>query len=406
MNDTPPIRAVTPPARPGPLVLALAALAALAPLSMHIFLPALPVIAVDFAVDSGTAQLVLSVALFTIALANLVYGPLSDRYGRRSVMFGGLLVFLVGSGIAALAPDINVLIGGRVLQGIGASAGMVVGRAVLRDLYDRETAARLMAYTVTALVVAPMVAPLIGGLLLDFSGWRTIFIFSGGLAVLVLLVAMPRVPETLLERLPGTGARGFFGAFWSLLRVPAFRGYVGLCSFGMGMFMAFIGAAPYVTIDVLGRPPTEFGLYFMLVSLGFMGGTLTTARLTARVGLERMLIVGSSLGLLFGLVLIGMVAAGIWTTWSFFLPGAGMAFANGLVMPNAQSAAISVNPRLAGSASGITGFLQMGTGALFAQAAGSLQDGTPWPMAVLMLVASIMALLSILILPHLGRGPR
>ncbi len=392
-----------PPVRAGLLIAVLAAVTALGPLSMHIFLPALPVIAVEFAVDSGTAQLVLSVALFAIALATLAYGPLSDRYGRRPVMIAGLAIFLVGSAGAAVAPTIDMLIGGRVVQAVGAAAGMVVGRTIIRDLYDRETAARLMAYMVTALVVAPTVAPLIGGILNDLAGWRAIFIFSGGLAVLVILVALPKVPETLAEPLPVLGLRGMFGAFASLLRVPAFCGYAGLISFGMGMFMAFIGAAPYVTIGVLGRPPTEFGLFFVLVSAGFMTGTFVTARLTARVGLDRMLIFGSALGVGFGLVLVGMVAAGIWTTWAFFLPGAGMAFANGLIMPNAQSAAISVNPRLAGSASGLTSFLQMTTGALFAQAAGTLQNGTPWPMAGLMLGAAVLAFAAITALPRLGR---
>ena len=367
-----------PVVNPVLLVAVLAALAALGPLSMHIFLPALPVIALEFSVTAGTAQLVLSVALFAIALSTLVYGPLSDRFGRRPVMIAGLVIFLAGSAVAAAAPGVPLLIGGRVLQAVGAAAGMTVGRAVIRDLYDRETAARLMAYTVTALVVAPTVAPLIGGLLNDFAGWRAIFVFSAGLGVVVLLVAMPKVPETIGERLAGVGLRGMIGGFGSLLRVPQFCGYAGLISFGMGMFMAFIGAAPYVTIGVLGRPPTEFGLYFMLVF-------------------------GSALSVCFGLVLIGMVGAHIWTTWAFFLPGAGMAFANGLIMPNAQSAAISVNPRLAGSASGLTGFLQMSTGALFAQAAGSLQNGTPWPMAGLMLGAAICALLSITMLPRLGR---
>lgn len=404
MTDNRSPESAAPPVRAGLLVAVLAAITALGPLSMHIFLPALPVIAIEFAVDTGTAQLVLSVALFAIALSTLVYGPLSDRIGRRPVMIAGLMIFLVGSAIAAVAPTVAILIGGRVLQAVGAAAGMVVGRAVIRDLYDRETAARLMAYTVTALVVAPTVAPLIGGLLNDFAGWRSIFLFSAGLGVLVLLVAMPKVPESLVERLPVLGLRGMVGGFWSLLRVPVFCGYAGLISFGMGMFMSFIGAAPYVTIGVLGRPPTEFGLYFMLVSAGFMVGTLTTARATARVGIERMLVLGSALGVGFGLVLVGMVAAGIWTTWAFFLPGTGMAFANGLIMPNAQAAAISVNPRLAGSASGLTGFLQMTTGALFAQAAGSLQNGTPWPMAGLMLGAAFCAFLSITLLPRIGRS--
>lgn len=272
------------------LIAVLASVTALGPLSMHIFLPALPAIAQVFAVDTGTAQLVLSVALAAIALSTLIYGPLSDRYGRRPLVIVGLVIFLIGSAIAAMAPSINILIVGRMVQAVGAAAGMVIGRTIIRDLYDREQAAKLMAYMVTALVVAPTVAPLIGGILNDLAGWRAIFIFSGGLGVVAILVALPKVPETLAEPLPGLGLHGMVGAFFSLLRVPAFLGYAGLISFGMGMFMAFIGAAPYVTIGVLGRPPTEFGLFFMLVSLGFMSGTFATARLTARVGLDRMLV--------------------------------------------------------------------------------------------------------------------
>jgi DHA1 family bicyclomycin/chloramphenicol resistance-like MFS transporter len=279
---------------------------------------------------------------------------------------------------------------------------MVVSRAIIRDLYDRDTAARLMAYMITALVVAPMVSPLIGGLLNDAFGWRAIFIFSGVIGVIVLAVALPRVPESLQ---PGTSAqtfRGMLSGFGVLLRVPAFLGYAGQAGFGMGMFMAFLGAAPFVTINVLERPPTEFGLFFILISAGFMAGTFLTARLGQRIGLDRMMRIGSGLAVAFGVVMLAFVLAGIWSPWTIFLPGMGMAFANGLSMPNAQAGAVSISPRFAGTASGLLAFLQMLMGAGFAQLAGMVQDDTPLPMTVIMLAASVLAFLCAMFLTRVG----
>jgi len=394
---------VTAPANTKMLIGVLAVITALGPLAMQIILPVLPVMQDAFMVSAGTVQYVLSLALFTIAFATLVYGPASDRYGRRPVLLVGLVIFLLGSVVSALAPSIELLIAGRVTQAVGGAAGMVVSRAIIRDLYDRDTAARLMAYMITALVVAPMVAPLIGGLLNDAFGWRAIFIFSGVVGIVVLALALPRVPESLQ---PGTSAqtfRGMLSGFGVLLRVPAFLGYAGQAGFGMGMFMAFLGAAPFVTINVLERPPTEFGLFFVLISAGFMAGTFMTARLGQRIGLDRMMRVGSGLAVVFGVVMLAFVLAGVWSPWTIFLPGMGMAFANGLSMPNAQAGAVSISPRFAGTASGLLAFLQMLMGAGFAQLAGMLQDDTPLPMAVIMLTASTLAFLSAVFLTRVGK---
>ncbi|MBT4907570.1 MAG: multidrug effflux MFS transporter [Rhodospirillaceae bacterium] len=393
---------VTPPANTKMLIGVLAFITALGPLAMQIILPVLPVMQDAFMVSAGTVQYVLSLALFTIAFATLVYGPASDRYGRRPVLLVGLVIFLLGSVVSAVAPTIEVLIVGRVTQAVGGAAGMVVSRAIIRDLYDRDTAARLMAYMITALVVAPMVSPLIGGLLNDAFGWRAIFIFSGVIGVIVLAVALPRVPESLQ---PGTSAqtfRGMLSGFGVLLRVPAFLGYAGQAGFGMGMFMAFLGAAPFVTINVLERPPTEFGLFFILISAGFMAGTFLTARLGQRIGLDRMMRIGSGLAVAFGVVMLAFVLAGIWSPWTIFLPGMGMAFANGLSMPNAQAGAVSISPRFAGTASGLLAFLQMLMGAGFAQLAGMVQDDTPLPMTVIMLAASVLAFLCAMFLTRVG----
>ena len=384
------------------LIGVLAVITALGPLSMQIILPVLPVMQDAFMVRAGTVQYVLSLAFFTIAFATLVYGPASDRYGRRPVLLVGLVIFLLGSLISALAPTIELLIFGRVVQAVGGAAGMVISRAIIRDLYDRDTAARLMAYMITALVVAPMVSPLIGGLLNDMFGWRAVFVFSGVVGVAVLAAALPRVPETLKPGASAQTFRGMLSGFGVLLRVPAFIGYAGHVGFGMGMFMAFLGAAPFVMINVLERPPTEFGLFFVLISAGFMAGTFMTARVGQRVGLDRMMRLGSGLAVLFGAAMLGFVLAGLWSPWTIFLPGMGMAFANGLSMPNAQAGAVSISPRFAGTASGLLAFLQMLVGAGFAQLAGMVQDDTPLPMAVIMLTASTLAFLSAVFLTRVG----
>ena len=394
----------TPPANTRAFIAVLAVITALGPLSMQIILPVLPVMQVAFEVPAATVQYVLSLALFTIAFSTLVYGPASDRYGRRPVLVIGLIIFVIGSVIAAVAPTIEIVILGRIVQAVGGAAGMVLSRAIIRDLYDRETAARLMAYMITALVVAPMISPLIGGLLNDAFDWRAIFIFAGVIGALVLVFALPRVPETLP---PGTDVqtfRGMLGGFLILLRVPAFLGYAGQVGFGMGMFMAFLGAAPFVMINVLERPPTEFGLFFVMISAGFMAGTFLTGRFGERVGMDRMMRLGSALAVLFGVVMLGFVLAGMWSPWTIFVPGAAMAMANGLAMPNAQAGAVSISPQFAGTASGLLAFLQMLIGAGFAQLAGVVQDDTPLPMAIVMVTASVLAFLSSNFLTRTGGG--
>jgi len=397
---------VPAPATSRLLIIVLAAITALGPMAMQIFLPALPAIQDAFTVSAGRAQLVLSASLAAIAISTLFYGPAADSFGRRPVMVVGLVIFLVGSVICAIAPSISILIFGRVVQAVGGAAGMVLSRAIIRDLYDRETAAKMLAYMVTALVLAPMVAPLIGGVLNDWTGWRSIFVFTGIAGLAALALAYPRVPETLAQPVRDQSLVGMLRSFLSLLRVPAFLGYVGQLSFGLGMFMAFIGAAPFVVVRVLERPPTELGVWLMLMSGGFMAGTFLTARIAGRIGVDRMILIGSGLAVVFGAVMVALVIAGEWTVWAIFLPGAGMAFANGLIMPNAQAAAVSINPRIAGSASGLVSFVQMTMGAIFAQLAGVVQNGTPVPMVVLVTVAAVLGFASIVLLPRLGRRAR
>jgi len=385
------------------LMALLIALTALAPVSLQIFLPALPAIQSGFAVSTGIAQLTVSLSILANAVATLAYGPLSDRLGRRPVLLAGLLAFLGGSVVCALAPTITVLITARIVQSMGGAAGMVLARAIVRDLHDREQSARVIAYLTTAMVVAPMLSPMVGAVLIDLFGWRAIFaLVSAGGIVLGWLV-LRHLVETRPPAPNGGSPRLLAGA-GRLLGQPAFVAYVLQSTFAICIFFAFISGAPYFMIDILGRPASEYGLWFMLVSAGFMAGNLAAARLTARVGVDRMILAGSVLACLAVAIAAALLFGGPWWPLALFGPMTAGAFANGLTVPNAQAGAVSVEPLLAGTASGLAGFSQMFFAALVAQAVGVLQNGTPYPMVLFMLGAAVLSLLGFVVPRRLARA--
>lgn len=364
----------------------------LGPFAMQVFLPALPEIQRGFGVSAATAQLAFSLSAFAIALATLIYGPLSDRVGRRPAMIGGLVVYLAGSLLCALAPGIGWLVLGRIVQAAGGCAGLVLSRAIVRDLYGLEQSAKAIAYITMAMVVAPMLAPVLGGFLTEHAGWRAVFVAGIAVGAAVLVALLTSLSETAP---PGRGGRklGSRHSFGLLLRSPLFLGYALQGAFSMSVFFAFLAAAPYLMMEVLKRPASEYGLMFVLVSAAFMGGNFAAARLTARVGTQRMILLGCAGSLAGALATLILVLAGVWTSWAIFLPTSFGAFCQGLAMPNTQAAFVSVEPQAAGTASGLGGFLQMGTAALTAQIVGSIQDGTPYPMAVGMAVCAALALI-------------
>jgi DHA1 family bicyclomycin/chloramphenicol resistance-like MFS transporter len=253
----------------------------------------------------------------------------------------------------------------------------------------------MLAYVTMAMVVAPMMAPALGGVLTDHAGWRSVFVFGGALGLLVLLVVSLELPETAAAR--SVSARRMGLAFLGLLRSRAFLGYAFQGGFSMAVFFCFLGAAPYLMVKVLGRPASEYGFLFIMISAAFMLGNFGAARLSQRLGADRMIVLGSVGNLAGSLALLGLVAAGSWSALGLFVPAAFGAFAQGLSMPNAQAAVVSVNPAAAGSASGLAGFLQMGMAGAAAQAVGSIQNGTPYPMAVGMTLASAAALAAALV---------
>ena len=364
-------------------------------MSMQIFLPALPAIRNEFAVAGAAAQATLSVSMLAIALSTLVYGPISDRFGRRPIVIFGLVVYLVGSAMCAAAPDIWVLVSGRVLQGAGGASGMVLARAIVRDVYSRERSAAVIAYLTTAMAVAPMAAPAIGGVLTEFVSWRANFAFVGLIGAAIGVLVLVRLTETHTERETEFGFGKMLRGFGRLLARPIFCGYAFNAAFSLSVFFAFISGAPYVMVDILHRPASEYGFYFILTAIGFMSGSFVAARISERVGIDRMILAGSTLSLVTVAGTAGLLAAGLWHPLTLFGPASVAAFATGLSMPNAQAGAISINPKAAGSASGLLGFIQMAVGAGVAQTVGTIHDGTPYPMIAVMLVCAGLGLAAI-----------
>lgn len=380
-------------------------MSALGPLALNIFLPSMPGLAQQFEVEYGTVQLTLTLYLIGLSLAQLVYGPLSDRHGRRPVLLWGLALFLLGSLICTLAPSIEVLMLGRMLQAIGGCAGLVLGRAIVRDLYDRDRSAAMIGYVTMAMTLAPMLAPALGGYLDIWLGWRSSFAFCSLAGAAVMLWVVLVLPETLA---PGGGGEGFSGllrGYRDLLRSPTFCGYAFQTAFTSGMFFAFIAGAPFVVVTVLGLPPSSYGLWFVVVSAGYLAGNFLTGRFSVRFGVDRMIAAGATIALL-GIAAQAVIGwFGLLSLPAIFLPMAIVALSNGLTLPNGTAGAVSVNPRAAGAAAGLSGALQMLTGAAAAVLVGYGQDLDPsqYPMIWTMMGSGVLAVASFLVATRFRR---
>jgi MFS transporter, DHA1 family, multidrug resistance protein len=376
------------------LIVLLSAISALGPAAMQILLPALPIIRESFSVSISVAQLTLSLSMLSIAIATLVYGPLSDKFGRKPVLMGGMLVTLIGSIFCMLAPTIEMLIISRVIQAFGGAVGLVVARAIVRDVYGPADSARIIATLVMVMVVIPMLSPALGGELMVRFDWHAVFVFIAGLSALLMLVLTLRLPETLLEPVPFEGIGDVLSTYVRLLNSRIFCGYAFSVTFVSVVFFSFISAAPEIMVSALERPATEYGYYFIMIPAGFMAGNFLSTRFSKRMGIYRMIDYGSRISLLgIGLALLLQVI-GLHHPLALFLPVAIAIFGNGITLPNAQTGAINEFPRFAGSASGLTGFLQMAFSAAAAQLVAIIFNGTAFPLLILMLIASLFSLLS------------
>jgi len=378
-----------------PPVLALIAISALSPFAINAVVPSMPAIERAFDADYGRVQLILSLFLAAIAISQIVIGPLSDRFGRRPVLLWGFAVFVVASAASPFAPTIEGLIAIRVLQGATGCVGIVLGRAIVRDLFDRRQAASMLGYVTMGLAMAPMVAPLIGGILQELFGWTAIFWLMAGLGVACLAVAWAFVPETNLRPTPRLSFGTLFADFRQLFRSRDFVLFTASCSLTTGVFFAFLGGAPYVSERILGLSPAVYGLWFGAIPIGYATGNFLAGRFTERFGVARMILAGSAIAVAAASLPAALFLAGLIGPAEFFLPMVLVGIANGLALPSAISGAISVKPEIAGAAAGLSGALQIGTGAALSAIAGAALTGgrSAMPIFAIMIGAALVALL-------------
>jgi len=369
--------------RPNGLVVTalLTALVALGPLSTDLYLPSLPGLLRTFKADVAQVQLTLSVFLLGLATGQLVYGPLSDRFGRRPVLLAGLVLYAGASIACALATSVPALIAARFVQATGACAGPVVCRAIVRDIHGREGAARVLSYMGAAMALAPAFGPVLGGFVESWLGWRGNFGIMIAYGALGLALTAAILPETAPHRGEPVGIDGLLRGYLSLLQARSYFGFVLLSALAYGGIFSFISGSSFIFVDILGLRPELYGLCFGAIVLGYIAGALSSGRLSRRLGIERLLGSGGLFSAAGGLLLATSVALEGATLTGILLPTIIYMFGTGLVLPNAMAGAVGPFPRIAGTASALLGFVQMGLAAAIGAAIGHLADGTARPMA-------------------------
>jgi DHA1 family bicyclomycin/chloramphenicol resistance-like MFS transporter len=361
-------------------------------LSLNILVPAMPGLATKLAADPARVQLTVSLYLMGLAVAQLVFGPLSDRFGRRPVVLAGLALATVASTAAIFAASIATLVIARVAQSLGASTGQTIGRAIIRDLYDRQHAASMIGLVTSVVVLMPMIAPLIGGILDTLFGWEAIFAFTAAVSFAICAWAMLDLPETRNLSLGPNSERHFRADLAALATSPRFFGYALCAGLGSAPFFSFLGAAPHVVVSMLGRTSAEYGLWFFVPSIGFMAGNFAVSRLTTRFGIDALIWWGIALTIAGCLLNVSVyVALPGWEMATIFLPQIVIGFGNGLLLPTSIAGAVSIRPQVAGTASGVTGFVQMGIAAVAAQLGGHVisHAADALPMLLLMLIFGV-----------------
>ena len=383
-----------------PVLLALLALlSAFTPLSIDMYLPALPVIAVDLAGSVGDIQLTLSSFMIAFGVGQIFYGPAGDRFGRRPVILVGLVTYVLASAGCAFAAAAGHLVLLRFLQGLAACGGVVLARTMVRDLAERDQAARAMSLMMACTSIAPMLAPLIGGQILWFMGWRAIFWALALIGVMALVAAYIRLPETLRpEYRQPLVLSSVLKRFGELLRHRAFMGYAFTTTFMFSALLSFLSGSPFVFIERYGVSPRAYGLIFGGMVVFMTIGSLLNAKFVPVFGAAKILryavivpgIVGPAA------LIMGFIEARYGTIgmWPFLLCFGPQIATISLIGPNSMAMALQRYPHMAGTASSLMGVMQFGIGALFGAMVGQTLDGTIAPMTTAMGIAGALCLVS------------
>ena len=370
-------------------LLLLVAMTGIAPISLYMLVPVLPVLAITFGRDISIAQMTVSLYMVGVACSQIIMGPLSDRFGRRPALLAGLGLMVVASIGCSLAETLPQLIAARFLQALGGATGMVVGRAMIRDLYPRERIGAMISLVIGVMMIAQMLSALTGGLLAAAFGWRAIFYLITAASVLIAAGIALALPETRRERIGRSSFRRDVG---SLVTSRPFLGYMLCQVLASQIIFIFAGGGPYIVIMQMGRSGAEYGAWFATTGFAYLVGSLCCARFAPRHSLDRLIwfglalqLGGSLLNLLWGVT--GLNQAPLWLFGTQML----VTFANAFVMSNSAAGAVSVRPEAAGTASGAMGFLQMGLGSLLSQSGAWLGGhfATPVPLNIAVVVLSI-----------------
>ena len=374
------------------LVVILGALSAFGPLSIDMYLPSLPSLSRDLQASASAAQLTLSACLLGLALGQVIAGPLSDSLGRRRPLLVGLVAYIVASLLCAVAPSISLLIVMRFVQGAAGAAGIVIARAIVRDLYSGLAVVRFFSVLTLVSGIAPIAAPIIGGLILQVASWRGVFLILAILVTLMLLSVLTALPETLpLHRRQGGELRTTLGIFRRLLADRLFIGYTLSCGLSFAAMFAYISGSPFVIQNIYGLSPQAFSLIFGTNALGIALIGQINGRLVGRVSPQRLLAgalvavaVGGTALLVAVLLNVGLVG---------ILPALFVVVASqGMVLPNATALALADYPSTAGSASALLGTLQFSIGAAVAPLVGVGGTTTALPMAMVIAALGIAAI--------------
>jgi MFS transporter, DHA1 family, multidrug resistance protein len=377
------------PATSRTTLLLLVAMTGVAPISLYMLVPALPLLATTFGRDIGVAQMTVSLFMVGIACSQIIMGPLSDRFGRRPVLLAGLSLMVAASAACIFAESLPQLIAARFLQALGGATGMVVSRAIIRDLYSRDRMSSMISLVIAVMMIAQMLSPLTGGLLETAFGWRAIFYVITAASLVIAVAIAIALPETRRDR---TEAGGFRGDVGSLIRSRAFIGYVMCQVLASQIIFTFAGGGPYIVVTQMGRSSAEYGAWFATSGFAYLIGNLFCVRFAPRHSLEKLIwfglalqFAGSLLNLVWGFTGLNQAPSWLFGTQMIVM------FANAFVMSNSAAGAISVRPEAAGTASGAMGFLQMGIGSLVSQFGAYLGGhfATPVPLNIAIVILSI-----------------
>jgi MFS transporter, DHA1 family, multidrug resistance protein len=388
------------------LLLTLTMSSSLGMVASTIYVPSIPAIAAAFETPISRVQLTFVAYLLAFAASMLVLGPLSDRCGRRRTIICGLLLSALSSIACAASPTIEFLIAARVAQGIGACAGLVVGRAITRELWGRETAAQVIAGRAIAATLMQAFAPVLGGYLQECVGWRANFAVVAILAVVAMLLVFRVVPGDRGADSPRLPIRGMLANYQTLIGTPRFLSYAFTAAGSHAGFHIFAAGAPAVLIVGLGIRPEDYGYYASLPPLGFLLGSFLSNRLTLRLGINGLITIGSAVLVPAGLCMVMLALLGIPSPYAVIGPMILVCCGSGLITPNATAGSLGVNAGIVGTASGLGSFMQM-AGAAGATAALSLRpSGSQLILASIIALAGLFAAISFASLIQFDQRPR